>query len=85
MDTRKYETKDSMPQHIDIFNNSKVPLGGVAPGSTKKIRVDKEGTPLDQFWRKRLEDSKIDNAIVIAEEDVKTEVKMEIKKESKLK
>lgn len=42
-----------------------VPLKGKKAGAEFPIMVDKAGTPLDLFWRKRVKDSKIDNCLEI--------------------
>ncbi len=39
------------------------PLRGHAADTELKIEVDKEGTPLDRYWRDRLKDAKIDNCV----------------------
>lgn len=52
---------------IKIENKSNVTLHGLKPGNTMLIEVDSDGTPTDVHWRRRLNDSKIDGAIVKVE------------------
>jgi hypothetical protein len=52
MDKRKFENKM-------FVNTRKVPLHGLGPGGEIPIEVDKEGTPIDQKWRRRLKDEDI--------------------------
>ena len=42
------------------------PLRGYAAGTVLPIEVDKEGTPLDRYWRDRFKDAKIDNCVEFA-------------------
>lgn len=42
-------------------------LGKHKKGTQLKIEVDKNGIPLDQYWRNRLSDSKIDNCCELIE------------------
>ena len=53
-----YENKS-----IDIKLNTD--LRGLKPGTTLKIKVDKEGTPLERYWRDRFKDAKVDNCIEV--------------------
>lgn len=46
-----------------IENKSAVTIHGLKPGGSLSVKVDKEGTPLDRNWRRRVADSKIDGAI----------------------
>jgi len=39
------------------------PLGGKPAGTIIKIRTDKNGVPLDSYWRRRIKDSEIDNCV----------------------
>ena len=68
---------------ITIRNSSNIVLEKLKPGQEKKIEVDKIGTPIDKFWRRRLKDSKIDNCIEIVKTKTKKEIsgKMNIKTE----
>jgi hypothetical protein len=43
-----------------IENKSSVPLHGLKAGGQLDIEVDKEGTPLDKHWRRRLRDKSIE-------------------------
>ncbi len=38
-------------------------VGGSRPGARLTLKVDKDGTPLDKYWRRRWKDSRIDNCI----------------------
>jgi len=38
-------------------------LKGKARGSVINIEVDKDGTPMDRYWRDRLKDSEIDGCV----------------------
>lgn len=37
-----------------VRNKSKVTLNGLAPGSTKHLKTNAKGVPLDKSWRKAL-------------------------------
>jgi hypothetical protein len=52
MDKTKYENKM-------ITNIRGVPLHGLKPGGKRMIKVDKNGTPIEQLWRKRKKDGDI--------------------------
>lgn len=52
---------------IKIENKSNVTIHGLKAGNTMLIEVDENGTPINVNWRRRLNDSKIDGAIVIVE------------------
>ena len=41
------------------------PLRGMRVGAEKKILVDKDGTPLDRYWRDRMKDMKTDHCIEV--------------------
>lgn len=48
-------------------------LSGFRKGRIINVNVDEEGTILNQFWRARLEDSKIDNCVeVVIEKKTKS-------------
>lgn len=68
---KKYENKN-FANYVTIKNKSSVKLQGVVPGKRKKIKVDKNGIPLDHYWRRRLEDSKIDGCVEIVSEKNET-------------
>lgn len=53
---------------ITIRNDSKVRLHGLKPGDTRPIEVDKNGTPIDRDWRRRMNDAKIDGCISVVKE-----------------
>ena len=44
-------------------------------GKKVAIEVDKKGKPIDTFWRKRLEDAKIDKSIEIVKKSKKVKEK----------
>ena len=49
----------------EIENKSAVDLHGLKPGEKRIIEVDREGTPLDKHFRRRLADSIIDGCVEI--------------------
>jgi len=51
-----------------------MPLQGFAVGRIINLEVDENGTVKDYFWRRRLQDSVIDNCVEIVE-DKNTEVR----------
>lgn len=63
-----YETK-VMPtmsnKTIELRVMTQRPLHGVAKGNSITVSVDRDGTPLDKNWRRRLKDSKIDGCVEI--------------------
>ncbi len=42
-----------------------LPIRGFVVGQEVRVKVDREGTPLDATWRRRLRDAKIDNCCEI--------------------
>jgi len=56
-----------------IENKSGVTIHGLKPGGKLAVETDREGTPLDKNWRRRVADSKIDGAVSIT--TVKTKKK----------
>jgi hypothetical protein len=56
-----------MIKSITIENKSMVSLHGLKPGKQAVIEVDRNGTPLEQHWRRRLKDSKTDGCIAVIE------------------
>lgn len=56
------------------------PLHGVAKGKMITVSVDRDGTPLDKNWRRRLKDSKIDGCVEIVTKAAKASTE---KKETK--
>ena len=53
---------------ITIVNNSEVTIHGLKSRKFLKINADKNGCPLDEIWRRRMRDSKLDGAIIVMEE-----------------
>lgn len=51
---KKYETKD-------LQLNTE--LAGKPKGSVQKIQVDKNGVPIDRYWRDRIKDAEIDGCV----------------------
>lgn len=47
----------------------KKPVRGFPEGTAIKVRVDKNGIPLERYWRDRFKDSKIDFCLEIVKED----------------
>jgi len=41
----------------------------ISVGSKITVEVDKQGLPIDTFWKKRLEEAKIDNSLSIVKKD----------------
>lgn len=62
---KHYENKgmDVMENKIKIKLNRD--LRGLRTGTEIKIKVDKEGTPLERYWRDRMKEAPIDNCIEI--------------------
>ncbi len=56
-----------MIKSITIENKSMVSLHGLKPGKQAVIEVDRNGTPLEQHWRRRLKDSHLDGCIAVIE------------------
>lgn len=46
----------------------KANIHGFKSGQKVMIEVDKNGTPINKMWRRRLKDSKIDGCIVLVKE-----------------
>lgn len=53
------------------------PVHGRKVGDVVKIEVDKDGTPLDKTWRRRVKDAKIDNCMSPKKASAKTQTKIE--------
>lgn len=53
-----YENKS-----ISVKLNSN--LRGLKTGTVVKVKVDKDGTPKERYWRDRMKDAKTDNCIEI--------------------
>ena len=49
-----YETKE-----LKIKRN----IGGKKPGDVIEIQVDKDGTPIERYWRDRVKDASIDGCV----------------------
>jgi hypothetical protein len=62
---------------IILKQNLRTPNGLLKTGDEIVIACDDNNLPLDNFWRNRLKDSEIDNAIEIVKENeiVKTKTK----------
>lgn len=43
----------------------KKPLAGKLPGSTIVLDCDRDGVIIDRYWRRRLQDSEIDDCVKI--------------------
>ena len=56
---------------IKILNKSIHDINGLPGGKTTEIETDKEGTPLDFNWRRRMRDAKIDGLIEIVKSEKK--------------
>ena len=56
-----------MIKSITIENKSMVSLHGLKPGKQVIINVDADGVPLEQCWRRRMNDSKTDGCIAVVE------------------
>ncbi len=41
------------------------PMLGYAAGREVTIQTDKDGVPLEKFWRRRLKDAEIDNCVEV--------------------
>lgn len=41
------------------------PLAGYEVGREVTIQTDRNGVPLEKFWRRRLKDAKIDNCVEV--------------------
>lgn len=52
-----------MGQTITLKINQKI--GSFSKDSTVVVPVDSEGTPLDRYWRSRLNDSQIDGCVTV--------------------
>lgn len=62
---------------ITLENKSDVTLGGIAPGGKVRVKVDRDGTPLDRYWRNRLRDAEIDGCVAKVVEAAPIETKTE--------
>lgn len=63
---------------IKINNLSRYPRGTIV-----NISVDENGIPLDFYWRRRLENSKIDNCLEVISKDFEDQKILEKKKNKK--
>lgn len=50
---------------ITIMNKAAITIHGLKAGGKLLIEADREGTPMDKHWRRRVADGKIDGAISI--------------------
>jgi len=64
---------------VMIENKSSVELHGLGAGKQTPIEVDKEGTPLDKHWRRRLRDESI---VIIKQEKPTKKKEIKIKEEA---
>ena len=64
-----------MIKSVTIENKSMVSLHGLKPGKQVIINVDADGVPLEQCWRRRMNDSKTDGCIAVVEMPVETPAK----------
>ena len=53
---KKYENKK-----VNLQLNSA--LRGLPEGAIVKIKVDKEGIPMERYWRDRVKDALVDNCV----------------------
>lgn len=59
-----YEVKDlADTRFMTIENRSDVALGPLAPGAQMKIVVDRDGVPIDRYWRNRVRDAVSDGCV----------------------
>lgn len=67
----------------DMYENKQLKLNtalrGHRAGAIVPIKTDKQGTPLDQYWRNRIKDSVTDNCVEIISKPKKKPI--ETKKE----
>ena len=68
IDKTFYETKIMKPKCIKLKILHQQGLHGHPKGSIIEVRVDKDGTPLDKHWRRRLKDSPIDGCVEVVSE-----------------
>ena len=52
-----------MSQKIRLRVKGTIP--GYAPGRVVSVEVDEHGTPLEEQWRRRLKDAKIDGCVEV--------------------
>lgn len=57
---------------IQLNQDLKTPKGKKLKGSIIELEADKNDIPFDSFWRRRLEDSLIDNCVSIFKDNSKT-------------
>lgn len=50
---------------LQLNQNLSTPKGKLLKGAIVDVLCDENSIPLDVFWRRRLEDSKIDNCVEI--------------------
>lgn len=60
INSKKIENK-----RVTLTNNSKVDLNGVNPGESISVEVDRNGKPLERFWRDRVRDAEYDGCVTI--------------------
>lgn len=63
--------KDYENKMLKGFENKQLkinaPLKNLKPGAIINIQTDKDGVPLERYWRDRLRDSEIDNCVEIVD------------------
>ena len=72
-----------MIKSITIENKSMVSLHGLKPGKQVIINVDADGVPLEQCWRRRMNDSKTDGCIAVVEAVVESAAETPAKAQTK--
>ena len=55
------------------------PLRGREAGDTVRVKTDKNGTPLDSYWRRRLKDAEIDGCVEFVKPAAKKTKELKIK------
>lgn len=59
------------------------PMLNFLAGEIVEIKINKFGKPVDYFWRKRINDSKIDNCVEVVVESTNIEVVAKVESASK--
>jgi len=59
-------------------------ISGYEPGQEVEIEVDRDGTPLEKFWRRRLSDAKRDECCEVVADDTVEEPQVEEPEEEEL-
>ena len=75
---KDYEAKTmAASPEITLENKSDVTLNGVKPGGKVRVKVDRDGVPLDRYWRNRVRDAEIDGCVAKVVEPARVETKTE--------